>query len=183
MPYPGFATFRREDYGVFFGREIQVIQMLRQLEVGRFLAIVGSSGCGKSSLVMAGLLPAIRKGFLHGTKDWVVVPPVKPGHDPYRQLASTLARCAAPADLPTRHNACGGQTTEEFIETLRETDKGLLAALAKLVRSSGRRPLTDRSLRQVVRAARRPTGLRGKPGPRTGLPVRVVGAKRMRKTN
>ena len=112
MPYPGLRPFEEKDYGIFFGREVQVIQMLRQLADRRFLAVVGSSGCGKSSLVIAGLLPAIRRGFLQETKDWVVGPPVKPGHDPYRRLASALARCAAPAD-PTRHEASQGQTTEE----------------------------------------------------------------------
>jgi hypothetical protein len=132
MPYPGLRPFEEEDYDIFFGREVQVVQMLRKLEDGRFLAVVGSSGCGKSSLVKAGLLPAIRRGFLHETENWVVVPPVKPGHDPYRQLASVLARCAAPAD-PTRHDANQAQRTEGLIfETLRETDKGLLDALAKL---------------------------------------------------
>jgi hypothetical protein len=116
-----------------------MVPVLRQLEDHRFLAVVGSSGCGKSSLVMAGLLPAIRRGFLHGTKDWVVAPPVKPGHDPYRRLASTLARCAAPAD-PTQHDASQTQTTEKLIvETLQETDKGLLDALAKLGLTSATR--------------------------------------------
>ena len=132
MPYPGLRPFEEKDHGIFFGREGQVIQMLRQLEDRRFLAVVGSSGCGKSSLVIAGLLPAIRRGFLQETKNWGVVSPVKPGYDPYRRLASALARCAGPTD-PTRYDASHSQTTEELIiETLRETDKGLLDALAKL---------------------------------------------------
>jgi hypothetical protein len=132
MPYIGLRPFEEKDYDIFFGREGQVVQMLRQLEDRRFLAVVGASGCGKSSLVMAALLPAIRRGFLQETKDWVLVPPVKPGRDPYRRLASALGRCAASAD-PTRYNASVSQTTEELIvETLRETDKGLLDALAIL---------------------------------------------------
>jgi hypothetical protein len=131
LPYPGLRPFEEKDYDIFFGREGQVVQMLRQLEDRRFLAVVGSSGCGKSSLVIAGLLPAIRRGFLHETKDWIVVSPVKPGHDPYRRLASALVRCA-PAD-PTPRGASEDQTTEGLIfETLRETDKGLLDAVAKL---------------------------------------------------
>src|SRR6516225_4359936 len=70
MPYPGLRPFEEKDHAIFFGREVQVFEMLRQLEDRRFLAVVGSSGCGKSSLVKAGLLAAIRRGFLQETKDW-----------------------------------------------------------------------------------------------------------------
>jgi hypothetical protein len=132
IPYPGLRPFEEKDYEIFFGREIQIIQMLRQLEHRRFLTVVGASGCGKSSLVMAGLLPAIRRGFLQESKNWLVVPPVKPGRDPYRRLASALSGCAALADL-ARCDATQSQRTEEVIlDALRETDKGLLDALAKL---------------------------------------------------
>jgi energy-coupling factor transporter ATP-binding protein EcfA2 len=70
MPYPGLRPFEAEDQPLFFGREPQVSAMLRQLEDDRFVAVVGSSGSGKSSLVRAGLLPAVREGFLLGTTDW-----------------------------------------------------------------------------------------------------------------
>jgi hypothetical protein len=132
IPYPGLRPFEEKDHVIFFGRGVQFIQMLRKLEQIRFLAVVGSSGCGKSSVIRAGLLPAIRRGFLLGAEPWVIVPPVKPGHNPYRRLASALVRCAAPADS-TQHDASLDQTTEELIfDTLRETDKGLLDSLAKL---------------------------------------------------
>jgi ABC-type sugar transport system ATPase subunit len=49
IPYPGLRPFEEKDYEIFFGREIQIIQMLRQLEHRRFLTVVGASGCGKSS--------------------------------------------------------------------------------------------------------------------------------------
>jgi hypothetical protein len=162
MPYPGLRPFEEKDYTIFFGREVQVIEMMRKLEDVRFLAVVGFSGCGKSSLVKAGLLPAIRRGFLQGAEGWVVVPPMKPGQDPYRRLASALARCAAPAD-PTRHDASQGQTTEELIfETLRETDKGLLDALTKLELTPASEIILVIDQFEELFAFRQPTGGRDK---------------------
>src|SRR5215468_4285449 len=94
MPYPGLRPFEAEDQPLFFGREAQVSAMLLQLEDRRFVAVVGSSGSGKSSLVRAGLLPAVREGFLLGTTDWLTLI-IKPGHQPYQRLvrALSLATC------------------------------------------------------------------------------------------
>ena len=89
MPYPGLRPFESEDERLFFGREAQVSAMLRQLEDHRFVAVVGSSGSGKSSLVRAGLLPAVHEGFLLGTTDWCTLV-IKPGHQPYHRLARAL---------------------------------------------------------------------------------------------
>src|SRR5215469_5968724 len=72
IPYPGLRPFEAADHPVFFGRESQVGTILRQLEDHRFVAVVGSSGSGKSSIVRAGLLPAVREGFLFGTTDWLI---------------------------------------------------------------------------------------------------------------
>src|SRR5271166_3955196 len=132
MPYTGLRPFEEKDHTIFFGRELQVFEMLRQLEDRRFLAVVGSSGCGKSSLVRAGLLAAIRRGFLLGIKNWIVMSPMKPGHDPYNGLASALAQCIATEDYMQREANQTRTTQRLIIETLRETDKGLLNALAKL---------------------------------------------------
>jgi energy-coupling factor transporter ATP-binding protein EcfA2 len=94
MPYPGLRPFEADDAPLFFGREAQVNAMLRQLEDHRFVAVVGSSGCGKSSLVRAGLLPSLREGFLLGTTNWVTIV-IKPGAQPYQHLAHALARAGA----------------------------------------------------------------------------------------
>lgn len=79
---PGLRPFEAADQPVFFGRESQISAILRQLEDHRFVAVVGSSGSGKSSLVRAGLLPALREGFLFGATDWVISI-IKPGNAPY----------------------------------------------------------------------------------------------------
>ena len=65
-PYPGLRPFNRDEDEIFFGREAQVNQLLDKLADTHFLAVLGTSGSGKSSLVRAGLLPALDGGFMAG---------------------------------------------------------------------------------------------------------------------
>ena len=64
QPYPGLRPYKREEADLFFGRDEQVNRLLERLASQRFLAVVGVSGCGKSSLVLAGLIPALEAGLL-----------------------------------------------------------------------------------------------------------------------
>ena len=64
FPFPGLRPFEKREADIFFGRHDEVSEMLSQLESRRLLTVIGSSGCGKSSLVRAGLLPALEDGFL-----------------------------------------------------------------------------------------------------------------------
>ena len=75
-PYPGLRPFLKGESHLFYGRHRQVADMLMLLKSRRFLAVVGSSGSGKSSLVRAGLLPAITDGFLSVSS---VNPDAEPG--------------------------------------------------------------------------------------------------------
>ncbi|QUQ67135.1 nSTAND1 domain-containing NTPase [Kutzneria sp. CA-103260] len=61
VPYVGLAAFSPEDADRFFGREQLVAELVGTLERHRFLAVVGASGSGKSSLLRAGLLPTVRE--------------------------------------------------------------------------------------------------------------------------
>ena len=63
-PYPGLRPFGREEDAIFFGRKEQVDQLLDKLGETHFIAVLGTSGSGKSSLIRAGLLPALEAGFL-----------------------------------------------------------------------------------------------------------------------
>jgi len=63
-PYPGLRPFSREESDRFFGREEQIDQLLDKLAEIHFLAVLSASGSGKSSLVRAGLLPALDSGVL-----------------------------------------------------------------------------------------------------------------------
>lgn len=92
-PYKGLRAFLEADAGDFFGREVvteRLVQRLAESGAGsRFLAVVGPSGSGKSSIVRAGLVPALRRGALPGSDRWFVVD-VLPGSHPLRELESAL---------------------------------------------------------------------------------------------
>jgi ABC-type nitrate/sulfonate/bicarbonate transport system ATPase subunit len=55
-PFPGLRPFRSDEHHLFFGREEQTADLLQLLRTNRFLAVVGTSGSGKSSLVRAGMI-------------------------------------------------------------------------------------------------------------------------------
>jgi hypothetical protein len=63
-PFPGLRPFREDEEYLFFGRESQVDAMVNTLAATRFLAVVGTSGSGKSSLVNCGLRPALHRGLM-----------------------------------------------------------------------------------------------------------------------
>ena len=63
-PFPGLRPFLEEEEHLFFGREHQVDAMVDRLSAARFLAVVGTSGSGKSSLVNCGLRPALHRGLM-----------------------------------------------------------------------------------------------------------------------
>jgi WD40 repeat protein len=90
-PFPGLRPFKSDEDAIFFGRHEQVSNMLHRLETCRLLTVVGASGCGKSSLVRAGLLPALQEGLLFGTgSDWTIIT-LKPDSVPYTELAKALS--------------------------------------------------------------------------------------------
>ena len=81
-PYPGIRPFRTEESHLFFGREDNISDIREKLKC-RFLSIVGTSGSGKSSLVRAGLIPALLEdGYLVGT--------FRPQAEPIKNLITTL---------------------------------------------------------------------------------------------
>jgi len=98
-PFPGLRPFKSHEDAIFFGRHEQVNDMLQRLETCRLLTVVGASGCGKSSLVRAGLLPALHEGLLFGTgSEWKMIK-LRPGSNPYPELARALSE-ALPAPRP-----------------------------------------------------------------------------------
>ena len=89
-PFPGLRPFEADEEHLFFGREGQSEEILRRLRQHRFLAVVGTSGSGKSSLIRAGLLPHLYGGFLaDGGSHWRVAI-FRPGGDPIKHLAAAL---------------------------------------------------------------------------------------------
>lgn len=89
-PYVGLDAFREADVGRFFGRGALVADLTARLAGERLLLVVGPSGSGKSSLVRAGIVPALRAGGLPGSSGWRYLDPIVPGADPLLALARTL---------------------------------------------------------------------------------------------
>src|SRR5205085_3589845 len=94
-PFVGLRPFESEESLLFFGRREQAIELLQRLHATRFLAVVGSSGCGKSSLVRAGLIPKLKAGFLVEERDLWRTATMKPGDAPLENLAVALLEAAA----------------------------------------------------------------------------------------
>src|ERR1019366_8505411 len=89
QPYPGLRPFQPDEALKFHGRETHAAELLRRLSENRFLAVVGSSGSGKSSLVLAGLLPSLYRGRLIGaTSQWRICI-MRPGDEPMKSLAAS----------------------------------------------------------------------------------------------
>jgi hypothetical protein len=97
-PYPGLRAFRREETDLFFGREDCINAMVDRLAATRFLAVLGSSGTGKSSLVKTGLLDALELGLMvKAGSRWQIVD-FRPGGAPLKNLARRLLETADPYD-------------------------------------------------------------------------------------
>src|SRR4029453_17361715 len=90
-PFPGLLPFETDEYRLFFGREGQSDALIERLQRSHFLAVVGTSGSGKSSLVRAGLLPSLRGGLMAGAGSGWGLTNMPPGSDPIGNLAFALA--------------------------------------------------------------------------------------------
>jgi len=91
-PYRGLRPFVSEDDHLFFGREQIVDQLLMRLRQTRFLSVIGSSGCGKSSLIQAGLIPSLYSGYMTQAGSSWRVAIMRPGTDPIGNLARALSQ-------------------------------------------------------------------------------------------
>lgn len=122
-PYRGLETFGEEHSRFFFGRKQLVKRVLTKLErqldsptQRRFLAIIGASGSGKSSLARAGVIPALKAGQLRESSAWPVLT-CRPGYDPSKEIAVALA-----SHETTRNHA---QDVAAFMKAFRGDSKTL----------------------------------------------------------
>jgi tetratricopeptide (TPR) repeat protein len=90
-PFPGLRPFESTEDHLFFGRDGQSDELLRRLRRSRFLAVLGTSGSGKSSLVRAGMLPSLYGGLMTQAGSGWRVALFRPGHDPIGNLAAALS--------------------------------------------------------------------------------------------
>ncbi|HWO19778.1 MAG TPA: protein kinase [Kofleriaceae bacterium] len=137
-PYPGLAPFQERDAGKFFGRAREIAAALARLDERPLLAIVGSSGVGKSSLVRAGVIPALKRS---GERWDALV--VRPGRAPLEALAAAIQPIVAgEGDRPRAQPLAEGVAAERRLaETLRH-EPGYLGNVLRLhARREGRRLL------------------------------------------
>ncbi|MEO1439787.1 MAG: protein kinase, partial [Chloroflexota bacterium] len=121
-PYLGLAAFSEADAGNFSGRDEEIrdlINILGQTPLYRCLTLIGASGSGKSSIVRAGLIPALRGGAIPGSSEWFITTLI-PGADPYQQLEEALLRVAVQYD-------------ENASNVLRRDETGLVSAAHMLL--------------------------------------------------
>lgn len=90
-PYLGLDSFDENNAEFFYGRENIVRKLLQNIkEESRFLAVLGPSGSGKSSLVRAGFIPALRRGEVPNSEDWYILT-IRPKDNPIRELSDALS--------------------------------------------------------------------------------------------
>nr|NIR47522.1 hypothetical protein [candidate division KSB1 bacterium]NIR70352.1 hypothetical protein [candidate division KSB1 bacterium]NIS23122.1 hypothetical protein [candidate division KSB1 bacterium]NIT69957.1 hypothetical protein [candidate division KSB1 bacterium]NIU23616.1 hypothetical protein [candidate division KSB1 bacterium] len=91
-PFVGLRPFESQESILFFGRDDHVDELTQRLYKHRFLAVVGSSGSGKSSLVRAGLIPRLRAGLMVSDRDQWKIAIMKPGGKPLENLTLALLK-------------------------------------------------------------------------------------------
>jgi WD40 repeat protein/DNA-binding SARP family transcriptional activator len=120
-PYKGLRPFHEVDAEVFFGRDALVEQLVGRLKEkngeDRFLALVGPSGSGKSSVIRAGLIPFLRKGAIPGSENWYVIQ-MLPGDHPLEELETALLRIAV-------------NPPDQLVHQMREDERGLARAVKR----------------------------------------------------
>lgn len=126
-PYKGLHAFQVQDADNFYGRSELIVHLIDRLTPPahpsaaeeRFLAIVGPSGSGKSSVVKAGLIPRIKAGAIPGSENWFVAE-MTPGSYPLEELEAALLRIVV--DPP-----------KDLITPLQKDERGLVRLLKRLL--------------------------------------------------
>lgn len=122
-PYKGLRAFQQSDSADFFGRKVLCDRLVGRFNDkhsnSNFLAVVGPSGSGKSSVVKAGLLPLLKEGALNEDSAWFVGEMV-PGTHPFEELEATLLSLAS-SEMPN------------LLTQLREDSRGLVRAVKRIL--------------------------------------------------
>jgi len=122
-PFKGLHAYQETDAADFFGREALIQELVKRLtdtsNRARFLAVVGPSGSGKSSVVRAGLIPALLRGEVPGSEQWFIAD-MLPGTHPLEELEAVLLRVAI-------------NPPESLISQLREDERGLARSLKRIL--------------------------------------------------
>ena len=181
-PYRGLLEFEPDDADLFFGRDAVLDDIVRRLADGRFVALVGASGSGKSSLVRAGVIAAARRGDIAGVSSTAVL---TPGRDPLAALEA--AKLHGQVDLlvvdqlEEAFTLCPDEERRaQFFDELLDRDGTTLVAiradfyvhcaayeeLAAGVSANNvlLGPMTQKEMQRAIEEPARAKGLRGEPG-------------------
>ena len=125
-PFIGLRPFKEADDYLFFGRDGLITDLLKRMVRSRFIAVLGSSGVGKSSLVKAGLIPKLLGGGLdEDPRGWKVLT-LRPGKDPIYYLAESLIQ-----NFPEEFDEVGeeGEAASKLVKFLRSDVSSLSSKL------------------------------------------------------
>jgi WD40 repeat protein len=127
-PYRGLEAFDEQHAALFFGREDDTRRLCERLSAARFVAVLGPSGSGKSSIVKAGLIPALREDALAHSAGWTIRS-MTPGAGPLTGLAAQVSHVASGESMQ--------RTLDGLAADRRTLDQAIASALAD-------RPTKDR---------------------------------------
>jgi WD40 repeat protein/DNA-binding SARP family transcriptional activator len=178
-PFKGLAAYTEADAALLLGRERLVARLVARLADAAAVCLVGASGSGKSSVLQAGLLPAVRAGALDGSEHWRVAV-LTPGERPDEHLAAAGAAGLVVVDqLEELFALCGDEEERQrfAVRLVKLASGGTRLALAvrsdywadaaghpelaELITTSSVAigPLTDDELRRVIAEGARRAGL------------------------
>lgn len=126
-PFPGLHAFTENDAEIFFGRGRETDALVQLVKNNRFVAVVGASGSGKSSLVGAGLIPRLRENAIAdettGSKAWTIIR-LKPDVNPFARLYDELIEAFPNKLKPNPMEAA--RVKKNFLADMTETPEVLL---------------------------------------------------------
>ena len=131
-PYAGLSSFQENDAGKFFGRNREIAAMVTRIRDRPLMAVVGSSGVGKSSFVRAGLVPALKRSG----ETWETLV-IRPGRKPLESLAAVIQPMVATA----ANLSDDMDEQKKLVETLRREPGHLGHVLRGRARRDNRRLL------------------------------------------
>jgi energy-coupling factor transporter ATP-binding protein EcfA2 len=136
-PYPGLRPFREDEARYFFGQDVPLADLRDRLYQEHFVAILGLSGCGKSSLLKAGLLADIRPKQIGGPRPRWLIGNLKPGADPLQGLVEAVS------DVNTQIRRQKERLSEDLSTVPVDVKGALLADGYGLARYGHEAPLSD----------------------------------------
>ena len=120
-PFPGLLAFQEEDAALYFGRDDDIRRLIERLNARRahggakLVALLGSSGSGKSSLMRAGVIPRLKRTG----RTWIVLPPMRPQRRPVDELAQCLAvACGGDADWRKLRDELNGENVGPMVSDI-----------------------------------------------------------------